>query len=173
MSHLVFLESSQFPRREKIYNRKQRQRAISEQVFMIFGHYQNHQNLTFKRLYHLSAKKIMIQKLFLWENKRHIVVVLVPNFYLSGRPSSYFLPFFPHVYGEPYVIFVTLPITELCILRIDCVSLLVSQVIASLSRLHLFLCMFLYYIFLITSYKLANNNSFIQPIIQVTSLIGP
>ena len=36
---------------KKIYYRKQRQRAICEQVFMIFGHCQNHQNWTFKRSY--------------------------------------------------------------------------------------------------------------------------
>ena len=37
--------------------------------------------------------------------------------------------------------------------------------------LHLFLCIFLFYIFLLTSYIHANNHSFIQPIIQVTFLI--
>ena len=41
--HLAFLESSWFPR---------------EQVFMIFGHCQNHQNYTIKRPY--EPKKIMI-----------------------------------------------------------------------------------------------------------------
>ena len=49
--HLVFLEPSWFPRKNKSYYRKQRQRAISEQVSMIFGHSQNPQNWTFIRPY--------------------------------------------------------------------------------------------------------------------------
>ena len=51
--HLVFFESSWFPKakKKKIHYRKQRQRAISEQVFMIFGHCQNPQNQTLKRPY--------------------------------------------------------------------------------------------------------------------------
>ena len=42
--HFVFLESSWLPRKKKNYYRKQRQRAISEQIFMTFSHCQNHQN---------------------------------------------------------------------------------------------------------------------------------
>ena len=40
-----------FQGRQKLYHRKQRQGAMSEQVFMIFGHGQNHHNQTFTRPY--------------------------------------------------------------------------------------------------------------------------
>merc|ERR1711989_280045 len=51
----------------------------------------------------ISAKQIMIQKIFLCKNKHYIVVVLVPNYYLSARSSSFFLAFFLLVYGEPFL----------------------------------------------------------------------
>ena len=86
--------------REKFYYKKHGQRAISEQVFMISGHCQNHQNQTLKRPY--QQKKISIQELSLCKNKHYIVVILVPNFHLSTRSSSFFLAFFLLVYGEPF-----------------------------------------------------------------------
>jgi len=46
----------------------------------------------------ISAKKIIIQKLFFLKSKHYIVVLLVPNFHLSARSSSFFL----HVYGERF-----------------------------------------------------------------------
>ena len=50
----------------------------------------------------ISAKQIMIWKLFLCKNKHYNVVVLVPNFHLPARSSSFFLAFFLHVNGEPF-----------------------------------------------------------------------
>ena len=42
----------------------------------------------------------MIWKIFLCKNKYYIVVVFIPNFYLSARSSSISLSFFLHIYGE-------------------------------------------------------------------------
>ena len=75
------------------------QSAISEQVFMIFGHCQNHPNQTFKRPY--QPKKSWFKNCFC-AKINYIVVLLVPNFYLSAWLSSFFLAFFLHVYGEPF-----------------------------------------------------------------------
>ena len=44
----------------------------------------------------------MIPKLFLCKNKHYIVVVIVPNFHLTARSSSFFLAFLLQVYGEPF-----------------------------------------------------------------------
>ena len=58
----------------------------------------------------ITAEKLMIQKSFSCKNKHYIVVVLVPNFHLSARPSSFFLASFSHVYEE---IFLETPYTDL------------------------------------------------------------
>ena len=69
--HLVFLEPTWFPRKKKNLLWK---RAISEQVFMIFGHRQNHQNQTFKRpcqpKNHDLKKKTHIVQFFLLFSRR-------------------------------------------------------------------------------------------------------
>ena len=54
-----------FQGRKKFYQRMQRPSAISEQVFMLFGHCQNHQVQTFKRPYwpkNHDWKIILMQK---------------------------------------------------------------------------------------------------------------
>ena len=56
---MAFSESS-FQRRKDFYHKKQRQSAIFEQVFMIFGHGHDHQNLTFNRPY--QPKKSQFEK---------------------------------------------------------------------------------------------------------------
>ena len=48
----------------------------------------------------ISAKQFKFWKIFLCKNKHYIVVVLVPNFHLSARSSSFFFAFFLFVYGE-------------------------------------------------------------------------
>ena len=46
---------------------------------------------------------------FFHKKKHYIVVVCVPSFHLSARSSSFFLAFFLHFYGKP---FIDHPITE-------------------------------------------------------------
>ena len=51
----------------------------------------------------ISARKIKIWKQFFHEKKHYIVVVYVPSFYPSARPSSFFLVFFLHFYGKLFL----------------------------------------------------------------------
>ena len=48
----------------------------------------------------ISAKRIIIWKMFLCKNTYFIDVILVPSFHLSARSSLFFLAFFFLVYGK-------------------------------------------------------------------------
>ena len=67
---------------------------------MIFGHGQNHQNKILIRPY--QPEKNTILKSFLSKNEHYNIVVLVPNYYFPARSSSFLLPFFLRVHGEPF-----------------------------------------------------------------------
>jgi len=74
---------------KKFYYRKQRQRAISEHD--IWSLSKSSKSDIQKAI---SAKQIMIWKMFLRKNKHYVVIVLLPYSYLFARSSSFFLHFF-------------------------------------------------------------------------------
>ena len=98
--HLVFLESSWFPKKKKILLKKAKTKDYLWASFHHIWSLSKSSKLDIQK--YISAKQIMIWKMFLCENKNYTVVVLVPNFHLSARSSSFFHAFFLHVYGEPF-----------------------------------------------------------------------
>ena len=83
-------------------NRNKRHSSLSEQVFKIFGPYENHKKLDIDIA--ISARKIKIWNLFFGKKNHHIVVVYVPSFHFSARSSSFFLAVFLHIYGSIFFV---------------------------------------------------------------------
>ena len=89
---LYFQNLLGFQERKKFYYKKQRQRAIFERVFMIFGHCQNHQNSTFKRPY--QPNKSRFEKYFYAKINTTLLLYLYQIFIFLLGHLHFFLHFF-------------------------------------------------------------------------------
>ena len=88
MFHLVFLESSWFPKKKKsILLKEAKTKGYLWAGFHDSWSLSKSSKSNIKKA--ISDKRIMIQKLFLCTNKNYIAVVLVTNFYLSATSSSF------------------------------------------------------------------------------------
>ena len=90
--HLAVLVSSRFPREKRILPWKAKTKyylwASFHDIWLLS------KSLELDTQKAISAKKIMIWKSFLCKNRHYIVVVLVLNFHLSARSSSFFFGIF-------------------------------------------------------------------------------
>ena len=98
--HLTFLVPSWFPRKKRILLWKAKTKCYLWASFHDIWYLSKSSKLDIQMA--ISAKQIMIWKIFLCKNKPYIVVVLVPNLYLSAWSSSFCVAFFLLVYGEPF-----------------------------------------------------------------------
>ena len=98
--HLIFLKSSWFPRKKKNLLHKASTKCYQGAKFHDIWSWWKSSKFAIQ--WAISAKIIMILKSFLCKNTHYIVNVLVPNFHLSGRSSSFFLAFFLRVYGDTF-----------------------------------------------------------------------
>ena len=90
--HLAFLEPSWFPRKKKILLWIAKTKGYLWPSFHDIQPSSKSPKLDIQMA--ISAKQIMIWKIFLCKRKHNIGVVLVPNFHLSASSSSFFLAFF-------------------------------------------------------------------------------
>ena len=98
--HSVVLVSSWFPRKIRILLWKAKTKGYLCVSFQDFWSLSKSSKSDIQKA--TSAKQIIIWKIFLCKNNHYNVVVLVPDFHLSARSSSFFLAFFLLIYGEPF-----------------------------------------------------------------------